>query len=321
MSKMKGNLLAKRTLRRGGVHRNAIAYATGTRFSGGMAFVAHDDSQSTPSMFVQCPYCGDVVSMTNAAAKTRQSCGCHTTKFGKKTIQFAKGWIYDSDAGTDKNNHPLVNVHSKWNPMDTAVMRLGNLKSGKVRWASSSINTGVDESYRVLFEEQWAEATMYNKRKAINELLAISQEENKLYSPDEAFTFECLTKKMLSCACDNTVYLNDKGEIAHGGNRFVNNEPYRADFQFKMDGFRIYLENDGIGHEQPVHGEEALRERQERDRTVEKFCADNNIGLIRVSYRMIEDRDDVAYKAFLKKAFRNTLKQLKANAKAAKIKA
>ena len=126
---MKARIEKSKVRRMGVAHGSAILYKNGDRLPGGMIFRAYDDSETMQergnthaNLFVQCPYCGEVVSVRSNSAKRNQSCGCmmgnHVGK--NKPQEFPKGWIYDSDAGRDAHNHPLVNVHSKWDETDKA---------------------------------------------------------------------------------------------------------------------------------------------------------------------------------------------------------
>ena len=307
---------------RGGASRAAIMFKEGQKLPGGMVFRAYDDA-NRPNVFAQCPYCGTVVSISATQAKKNHSCGCmKNTRMAKGTVMFAKGWIFDAAAGRDAHNHPLVTVHSRWDETDVATFRLGNLKSGKVRWAASIADDGVDEMYSEMYMQQ-ARATIEKfELKMINEMLKDIKDRQKLYSCDEAFTYECLSKKYKKCLCDNTVYTADSGVISHNGTRFFNNEPFLADFQLNVDGIRVFIENNGPIHYEDIYGIKTLAERQARDRRVAQFCKDNGFVQIVVDYKMIMDRDEAAYTKFLNDAIKNGVKaQKKANRAAAKAKA
>ena len=305
---------------RKGINRNAIVYRAGYKFANGMIFRAYDDTKKTrlnKHLYVQCPYCGDVVSLASNSAKKLKSCGCekmhHKSKY---TVEFKKGWIYDGDAGLDSHNHQLVTVHSKWDEADTATFRLCNLKGGTVRWAHSAADEGVDEEFEEMFAKQRLVDLQNAKKTAYSKGLSDIKNVQKLYSKDEAFTFKCLPKEYKGYLLDNTTYAANNGEICHNNKRLWNNEPHLADFQLKIGDLRIFIENNGIIHEEAIHGIKTLLERQDRDRRTAEFCKKHGFAQIVVSYKMIEDRDEKAYRAYLRKAIKDAIKAHKAKSKA-----
>jgi len=59
-------------------------------------------------------------------------------------------------------------------------------------------------------------------------------------------------------------------------------------FDFHLTEFDVYIEYDGVQHFEPVAhfgGEEAFQCTQERDAIKDQYCKDNNIRLIRISYK------------------------------------
>lgn len=320
---MKARIEKSKVRRMGVAHGSAILYKNGDRLPGGMIFRAYDDSETmqergntNANLFVQCPYCGEIVSVRSNSAKRNQSCGCmmgnHVGK--NKPQEFPKGWIYDSDAGRDAHNHPLVNVHSKWDETDKATFRLGNLKSGNTRWGHSAADDYCDETYIELHREQMQATNNALKKRALEEQIRTVHIESKLHSDDEAFTLMCMSKSLKSKLMDNTVYTADGGIICHRNIRYFNNEPCLADFQFDFGDVRLFLENNGIIHEEDVYGPMTLAARQARDKLVADFCAQHGFAHVVISYReaALASRDIKAYRAFLTKTINDAVKAQRA---------
>lgn len=63
---------------------------------------------------------------------------------------------------------------------------------------------------------------------------------------------------------------------------------FELPFDFYLPKYNLCIEYDGVQHDEPVEffgGEEAFKERKLNDNIKNKYCKDNNINLLRISYK------------------------------------
>lgn len=73
--------------------------------------------------------------------------------------------------------------------------------------------------------------------------------------------------------------------------------PFR--FDFYIPKYNLCIEFDGIQHFAPVEvfgGMKAFNETQKRDKIKNRFCEENNIELLRISYKEMEDIEQIIKK-------------------------
>lgn len=275
-------------------------------------FIERDLKQRNKGTFI-CPYCQKNFSayISNISTGKTSSCGCHTkqkiSESVKKDISNQRfGYLTAIRDIGQQNGHRLWEC--KCDCGEYIKVPLSNLTSGNTTTCGRTKEC--DYAYKTSIKKQIP--NLFNKK--FGKLTVI-----KYIIKDKKVLWEC------KCDCGSIVYLEGRALTSWGvsscgclkslGESLINQilTKYNISFEqqksfpgckdkgtlyfdFYLPDYNCCIEYDGIQHFYPIEyfgGEKALQETQKRDNIKNKYCRDNNIKIIRFSYKDIISEENI----------------------------
>lgn len=281
-------------------------------------FVKDLSLHSDKKIDVTCDYCGDNYKTQYAlvmSGRKKISKDCCPNCTGKKTSEITKRKRAEKHIGLaqkicEENNYILLTDVNDYTDIKMNISFIC-YKHGNQTMMLSNFLRGhkcIDCSY-----EERACNLKHNMEYVINCIESVNG--NKLLNPED---YKDMTTRNLNilCSCGNTFTTSLTNYNSHGvntcyscsckesdGEKIIRNflECNKIDFvqekrfedcrdnkplpfDFYLQNYNMCIEFDGLQHFEPRFGKHSFEQTQKHDEIKNKYCKDNNINLLRISY-------------------------------------